>query len=130
MLRPYYLGPILLLLSRRRRGPQPTCEPRRHFLIEEAAVLALENPVVLLRPDDEPRGNLLALQRGPELQRVVHRHPEVALAHGDEHRGVQVRRPSHWALSSPESVVLPRRAAHVALPVVVEVAGRPLRREL
>src|SRR5439155_15589477 len=130
MLRPYYLGPILLLLSRRRRGPQPTCEPRRHFLIEEAAVLALQNPVVLLRPDDQPRGNLLALQRRPELERVVHRDAEIALPHGHEDRRVQFRCPPHRTLGAPERMIFPRRAAHVALAVVVEVAGRPLRLEI
>src|SRR6266542_363750 len=129
-LRPSRCSSTARLLSRRRRRAEPAREPRRHLLIEEAAVLALQNPVVLLRPDDEPRGDLLALHRRPELQRVVHRYPEVALAHGDEYRRVQVRRSPHRALGPPESVVFPRGAAHVALAVVVEVARRPLRLEI
>src|SRR5439155_16783621 len=130
MLRPYYLGPIPPLLPRCRRRAEPAREPRRHFLVEEPAVLALQNPVVLLRPDNEPRGNLLALQRGPELERVVHRNAEVALADGHEHGRVQIRRAPHRALRTPERMVLPRRAADVALAVVVEIARRPLRLEI
>src|SRR6266704_7211330 len=67
------------LLPGRGRRAEPPREPCRDFPIKEPAVLALQNPVVLLRPDDEPRGNLLALERGPELERVVHWHPKIAL---------------------------------------------------
>src|SRR5437762_11938124 len=126
MLRPYYLGPIPPLLPRCRRGAEPAREPRRHFLIEEPAVLALQNPVVFLRPDDEPGGNLLALERGPEFERVVHRHAKIALTHRHEHGRVQVRGAAHRALCPPDRMVLPRRPADVALAIVVEVARGPL----
>src|SRR5207247_10758495 len=121
--------PSALPPGRGRRAVPPR-EPCRDFPINEPAVLVLQNPVVLLRPDDEPRGNLLALERGPELERVVHWHPEIALTHRHEHGRVQVRGAAHRALRPPDRMVLPRRPADIALATVVAVARCPLCRDV
>ena len=86
--------------------------------------------MVLLGPDDEPRGNLLALQRSPEFERVVHRHAEIALSDRHENRRVQIRRSPHRTLRAPDRMIFPWRAADVAFAIVVEIAGRPLRLEI
>src|SRR5207249_2937539 len=43
---------------------------------------------------------------------------------------VQIRRAPHRTLGAPDRMVFPRRAADVALAIVVEVARRPLRFEV
>src|SRR5437762_10057033 len=127
-----YRSRVALALSTAARGgpAEPARDPRLHLAIEKPAVLPAQNPVVLVGPDDEAAGKLLALQRGPELERVVHRHAEIALADRYQHRRVQIRRPPHRALRAPKRMIFPRRPTDVALAVVVEIAGRPLRLEV
>ena len=43
---------------------------------------------------------------------------------------MEIRRPPHRALRAPNRMIFPRRSADVALTVVVEIAGRPLRLEV
>ena len=105
---------------------QPTRQPGVHFVVEMAAVLAVCNPVVRVRPDEQPARHLHALQRAPVFERVVQRYPEVVLADRQQDRCLEVCRAADRVLVAPHCVLLPRRAAGHQLAMVDAVARAPL----
>src|SRR5437870_2473909 len=77
------------LLARRRVSAtpsEPLIEPAMHLAVPLDRVLRLQDPVILVRKDDQPRGNAAPLQRVEHAERLAVRDPEVALAVDHEHR--------------------------------------------
>lgn len=119
------------LTSRRRL--QPAREPRVDLAIPKAAVLPLEDPVVLLGERDQLARDLQPLEIAPILHRVVHRHAKIDFTHGQQHRCHPTRLfrvvadQAHRILLPPHRTLLPNRPAVPDLPMVDSIAGGPLR---
>ena len=67
-------------------------QPVVNFLVEVAAVLAFQDPVVLVGPDDEAARNPQSLEHAPVFQRLVEGHTEIVLADRKQNRGAEVLR--------------------------------------
>src|SRR6185295_1417373 len=107
-------------------GLEPSVQPGGDLRIEQAAVLALVDPVILFGKHDEFAGHFHALQRAPVFQRIVQRHAEIVLAHRDQRRRTEVRRETDRVLLAPYRALFPWRPAEADFAPVDSVAGAPL----
>src|SRR5688500_3928818 len=96
--------------------------------VEEPAVFTTHHPVVLFREHDQPGRYLLSLQRTPELDCVVHRHPVIAFPDGHEHWRLEAAGAGQRVLLRPDGGRLPRWPAGVAFAAPDGVARSPLLR--
>src|SRR4029079_15455963 len=92
---------------------QVLLEPLHHLSVPERAVLRLQDPVALVRKDDELRRHALSLQRAVELEALRVGEPIVDLAAGDERRRLVLAELARVTIGRPLLVaraVAPRRA--------------------
>src|SRR5437763_12410176 len=112
--------------SSRARLFHPALHPALNLLVEVTAVLGVEDPVILVRPDQQARRYLHPLQRRPLHQRLVHRNAEVVLSDAQHLRRLVVAGVRDGALIAPHLAVAPRRAEVRQLAMIDPVRGAPL----
>src|SRR5687767_14245046 len=108
----------------------PFSEPALDFLVEHAPILRIENPVILVGPDEEPARHTHSLQERPHLDRVVERHSIIPLTDRQQHRRLELGSEPRRILRAPDFVLLPDRAKRLDLTVIDAVGGSPLRLEV
>src|SRR5450631_841228 len=97
---------------------QPSREPGVDFTVPVLRVLTLEDPVILVRVVDEPRGDPFRRERAVELEALPDGHAVVALAMEDEDRRLERGRVTVRAPLLDVVAVREGRAAVAVLPAV------------
>lgn len=92
--------------------------------------LTFENPVVLIRPDDQAARNAQALQHTPVFQSLIQRHTKIVLAYGQQNRRAEILRVTNRILLAPDRPLFPHRPAVIDFTRIDRVARTPLRLEI
>src|SRR5262249_53345066 len=115
----------------RRRRPNARLkvlrEPAEHFLHVSPAVLPFQDPVALVREDDQPGRNLQPLQDLESGQALVDRDPIIEFALRDQGRRMERARIADRALLVPLPALFPDRTAHAQLAVEASIIDAVLR---
>src|SRR4029079_4123242 len=77
---------------KRGRSAKPAVEPAEHLAVPVPAVARLEDPVVLVRIDEEPRRDLLSPEDCVDLEGLPVRDAVVLLTVDHEHRRLEAAR--------------------------------------
>src|SRR4026207_603137 len=109
---------------------QIPAQPGVHFAIEKPAILGFQDPMVLLRENNQLARNAHSLKHAPVLKSLIKRDTKIVLTNSQQHWSARVFRKLDRVPVAPGRGALPMRPPAIRLTVINRIAGAPLRFEV